>query len=202
MHSNQNRSRKDLATNQYKEYILALEHASVCLDSTCQIPYCIKIKKLINHQCTSKTKQTNLNKSTCQECAILNKLVQAHVEICKKNDLSCPVHLCSEIKRNAAIEEARAQLKLILHARNCAKRSCLEICRVTKQVIKHAECCERDDGNCNVPFCLNTKQLVQHFDSCIDLNCRICVGFKVMNNENESNNKMESIIFETVQNVN
>merc|ERR1712170_227386 len=208
---------KKSVSEEFQSYAKSLQHASGCENEKCQVPHCQKIKKLLSHKCehkntckntfknTPKNTSQNTSKNTlenpCKNCLILHKLVKVHSETYDIQFCN-PTEYCKNLQSKLkAINEARTRLDLILHARSCQNTNCNEICRVAKQVISHAECCDRIEG-CNVPFCLNTKQLMQHYDNCVEMDCSICSGFRknmIIPVENSEYSK-DSIVFETVTN--
>lgn len=194
---NSEKKTSQASNNSYKAYISALEHASTCsAGSNCKISHCTKIKILVKHECTEEknggqNSNNGQNSETCKNCVILQKLVNEHVKFCESS--SCSVPFCSEIRREAAVVEARTQLKLILHARSCKKGEfCEQICTVAKEVISHARYCRRLDENCGVPYCLNVKQLIQHYNSCVRSDCSICDGLEKNKVGKKADDKLEN----------
>ena len=91
-------TKDSLNSNAYQETTIqgcinSLIHADQCLDDNCDLPSCLKIKKMINHSCHCKRKL----EGRCPICKQLEALCCYHAKQCK--DSKCSLHFCQHIKQ-------------------------------------------------------------------------------------------------------
>lgn len=187
-------------TEQLKDHLSMLIHASQCEDPHCTLIACEKMKIHINH-CNSCEYQTN---GGCSRCRTLFVLCSYHARDCQQ--ANCAVINCSRIRakmehrRNSPtkmnkvakmgmdpLQDAQTQLIVdqnvasLLHGRQCHDAACaIPTCSANKTLFEHTKTCQvKSAGGCS-----SCQQFVNlccdHAKDCKSEECMVpfCSGVK------------------------